>query len=93
MLVVNIGSQGMYKEMRHGTMREGKQFEPGVNVEVSDKMGEYLLGKYNRPRLAIYFQKALDAQEHEAIQAEAENPTPDMPVVQPKKRGRKPKQK
>lgn len=96
MLIVNIGSQGMHKEIAGETTLEVKFFEPGVNVEVSDETGEYLLKKYSNKKMAIHFQEALNAQEHETVQAKAENPepdAPDVPVVQPKKRGRKPKQK
>lgn len=87
MLIVNIGKQGM--------IRENKQFELGVNVEVSDVMGKYLLEKYSNPKMAIHFQKALNAQEHETVQEADENPVQeqDDPVVMPKKRGRKPKKK
>lgn len=84
MLIVNVGQQGM--------IREGVFFEPGVNVEVSDGIGKYLLEKYSNPKMAVHFQKALGAQEHEVLLSKVDAPSAIEPVAK-KKRGRKPKQK
>lgn len=93
MIIVNVGKNGIYKEIYHGSDREGKQFQPGVNVDVSQELGEYLLNKYNNPNLAIHFVRGIDAIEHIAVQENSEKDIVNTQEVQPvkKKRGRKPK--
>lgn len=76
MLIVNLGKYGMTKD--------GFFFPPGVNVNVSEELGEYLLKTYKKKH-PVYFQKALDAQQHFKVM-EKVAPVTDEPVK--KKQGR-----